>query len=233
MPPVLGPVSPSPTRLWSWAEASATARGAVDQREQAGFLAFQEFLDHHRPVAGRADRGLGLVAGHGDGDALAGGEAVGLDHHRDRKAVERGQRIGLGLDPDVGGGRDSGARAEILGEALGAFELGGGGAGAEGGDAGGSGGVGDARRPAALRGRRRSGRCRAPWPARPRLAGSQGSIATHSAQRAMPGLPGAAISASQLGDCFKPPCQRIFAPARTQQQDVHASPRRPRCQPAS
>src|SRR4029079_688271 len=34
-------------------------------------------------------------------------------------------------------------------------------------------------------------------------SGSQGSIATHSAQRAMPGLPGAAISPSQLGDCFR------------------------------
>ena len=31
---------------------------------------------------------------------------------------------------------------------------------------------------------------------------SQGSIATHSAQRAIPGLPGAAISASQRGDCL-------------------------------
>src|SRR5262249_50335293 len=34
-------------------------------------------------------------------------------------------------------------------------------------------------------------------------AASQGSMTTHSAERAMPGLPGAAISASQLGDCFK------------------------------
>src|SRR5687768_1229805 len=32
--------------------------------------------------------------------------------------------------------------------------------------------------------------------------GSHGSIATHSAQRAIPGLPGAAISEEQLGDCF-------------------------------
>src|SRR5689334_16353041 len=31
---------------------------------------------------------------------------------------------------------------------------------------------------------------------------SHGSMAMHSAQRAMPGLPGAAISASQLGDCL-------------------------------
>src|SRR6476469_2979057 len=33
-------------------------------------------------------------------------------------------------------------------------------------------------------------------------AESHGSIATHCAHRAMPGLPGAAISASQLGDCL-------------------------------
>src|SRR5205085_10083198 len=32
--------------------------------------------------------------------------------------------------------------------------------------------------------------------------GSQGSIATHSAHREMPGLPGAATSLSQLGDCL-------------------------------
>ena len=62
MPPVFGPVSPSPTRLWSWAEASGTARLAVDQREQAGFLALEEFLDDHRPVAGRVDRRFGLGA---------------------------------------------------------------------------------------------------------------------------------------------------------------------------
>ena len=111
MPPVLGPVSPSPTRLWSCAEASATARVAVDQGEQAGFLALEEFLDHHRPVAGRADRGLGFGAGHRDGDALAGGKAVGLDHHRDREAVERGARLGLGLDADISARSGCRARA--------------------------------------------------------------------------------------------------------------------------
>ena len=89
MPPVLGPVSPSPTRLWSWAEASGDGGLAVDQREQARFLALEEFLDHQRPVAGGVDRGLGFGAGHGDGHALAGGEPVGLDHDRDAEAVER------------------------------------------------------------------------------------------------------------------------------------------------
>src|SRR6185503_19682854 len=34
------------------------------------------------------------------------------------------------------------------------------------------------------------------------LAASQGSIPTQSAQRAIPGLPGAATSLSQLGDCL-------------------------------
>src|SRR6478672_3143762 len=34
-------------------------------------------------------------------------------------------------------------------------------------------------------------------------SGSQGSIVTQSAHRAMPGLPGAAISLSQLGDCLR------------------------------
>ena len=38
--------------------------------------------------------------------------------------------------------------------------------------------------------------------ARPPPSGSHGSIATHSAQRAIPGLPGAATSRSQLGDCL-------------------------------
>ena len=110
MPPVLGPVSPSPTRLWSCALASTTARVAVDQGEQARFLALEKFLDHHRPVARRGDRRFGFGAGHRDGHALARGEAVGLDHHRDREAVERGARLGLGLDADISGGRDAGAR---------------------------------------------------------------------------------------------------------------------------
>ena len=47
MPPVFGPVSPSPTRLWSCAEPSSTACVAVAQREKRDFLADQAFLDHH------------------------------------------------------------------------------------------------------------------------------------------------------------------------------------------
>ena len=35
MPPVFGPVSPSPMRLWSWATGRATSHGAVAERHQA------------------------------------------------------------------------------------------------------------------------------------------------------------------------------------------------------
>ena len=53
-----------------------------------------------------------------------------------------------------------------------------------------------------------------------------GSTATHSAQRAIPGLPGAAISSLAAWRLPQAPGERIFAAARTQQQDVHGSPRR-------
>ncbi len=67
MPPVLGPVSPSPTRLWSWAVASGSTCVPSHEREEARLLAVQELLDHDLG-AGRAegageagvDRRLGL-----------------------------------------------------------------------------------------------------------------------------------------------------------------------------
>ncbi len=102
---------------------------AVAQREKGRFLAGEKFLDddfaagfaqaaaeHH--VDGRFGLGDGLRHHH----ALAGGEAVGLDH--DRRAARA--RIGLGriggVEALIGGGRDAVFPAQILGEALGAFE---------------------------------------------------------------------------------------------------------------
>ena len=62
MPPVLGPVSPSKARLWSCAAASGRAVRAVDQREEAGFLARQKILDHDlgpgRAEPSLAERGV-------------------------------------------------------------------------------------------------------------------------------------------------------------------------------
>ena len=71
---------------------------AVAQAEEARLLAIEEFLDHHLGAGSaegaaesRLDRGQRLVDRHGDGHALAGGEAVGLDD--DRRALRRGYRL--------------------------------------------------------------------------------------------------------------------------------------------
>ena len=45
MPPVLGPLSRSKARLWSW-QAAREDRVAVGQGEHAGFVAVESFLDH-------------------------------------------------------------------------------------------------------------------------------------------------------------------------------------------
>ena len=88
MPPVFGPSSPSPTRLKSWAGASATARAP-------SHTASTDSSGPRRPSSmttvrpGVAERLARQVVGHrlaglgqrlGDQHALAGGQAVGLDH---------------------------------------------------------------------------------------------------------------------------------------------------------
>ena len=93
MPPVLGPVSPSPTRLKSWAGARATASRAVAHRQHRQLGTGQALLDDDG-AAGVAEAGagelgpdvvLGLDEDVGDEHALAGGQAVGLDHPRRRQ----------------------------------------------------------------------------------------------------------------------------------------------------
>ena len=138
MPPVLGPVSPSPTRLWSCAAASGSAFVAVDQREKARLLAGEEFLDDdlgpgraeaalrrapHRP------RACASATVGGDDDALAGGQPVGLDDDRRALRGDIGLRRGGVGEAAIGGGRDALAGAEVLHEALRAFERGGRGVG--------------------------------------------------------------------------------------------------------
>ena len=100
MPPVFGPVSPSPTRLKSCAGASATARVAVADREDRDLRAGHALLDDHR-AARVAERragelgphvGLGLGEVVGDEHALPGGQAVGLDDPRWRQAAEERRR---------------------------------------------------------------------------------------------------------------------------------------------
>ena len=128
----------------------------------------------------------------GDDHALAGGEPVRLDHHRQAEILERG----LGREP-VGGagvarGRNAMAGAQILGEALRAFELG------RHRDWGrrrrcpSRADCRRGRRPEAPPGRSRRGR--SPWRRQKSTTArwSAGSSAASSACSAMPGLPGAA-----------------------------------------
>ena len=143
--------------------------------------------------------------------------------------------LGLGLDPDIAGGRDSGAGAKILGEALGAFELGRGGTWPEGRDSGCAGRIGDARD------QRRFGAdddqvdARAPWPGRPRHADRRDRSRRIPPSAQCRDCPGAAISASQLGDCLNrhasassrppEPSSRMFMPL-PDDLDAHRPPSR-------
>ena len=55
MPPVFGPVSPSPTRLKSCADARGTAHAAVGNAHQRDLWSRQALLDHDG-AAGLAER---------------------------------------------------------------------------------------------------------------------------------------------------------------------------------
>ena len=106
---------------------------AVAQREEGGFLAVEELLDHDfaagfAETAGEhhVERLFGFGEVERDDHAFAGGKAVGLDD--DRRAARA--QIVLGRrdrgEAFIGRGRDAVLPAQILGEALGAFEPGGG-----------------------------------------------------------------------------------------------------------
>ena len=125
---------------------------AVGEGQEGCLLAFHEFFDDDA-AAGFAEGGIvhdlvdgieGFFEGHGDDDAFASGEAVGFDDDWGALFLDVGAGfVGVGED-FVLGGRDAVLLHEILGEGLGAFDLGGELARAEGFDAGGVHGVDDA-----------------------------------------------------------------------------------------
>lgn len=82
-----------------------------------------------------ADGLLGLLAGHGNGDALAQGQAVGLDHGGDGGGLEISQRLVHVVKDGVLGGGDVVFLHEVLGEDLAALQDGGSLVGAEAGNA--------------------------------------------------------------------------------------------------
>ena len=98
MPPVFGPVSPSPTRLWSWLVAIGSAvRPSTIEMKLASSPSRNSSITTRAPALAEGvaaehvgDRGLGFGQGHRHDHALAGGEAVGLDH--DRRALARARR---------------------------------------------------------------------------------------------------------------------------------------------
>ena len=108
MPPVLGPVSPSPTRLWSWAGAERHRPLSVADGEQRHLRSDQALLDDHRR-AGRAERRAGQLGARrrrsasarsrGDEHALAGGQPVGLHDEEAGQLGEEGRRPVLLLGP--------------------------------------------------------------------------------------------------------------------------------------
>ena len=143
MPPVLGPSSPSKIRLKSWAGWQRVDRRAVGDREQRHLGAVEELLDHHPLALRGVGRGRVPVVGHHD--ALAGGEAVVLDDVRRAEGVEGGGDLGRRRADVRRRGRHPGRGHHVLGERLGALELGGLAGRAEAADPAVAHGVGDAR----------------------------------------------------------------------------------------
>jgi hypothetical protein len=220
MPPVFGPVSPSPMRLWSWEPASGRDRRAVGQRHERELLALEQLLDddaaagvaedarpHH--LVERVER-LGL--GPADEDALPCREAVGLHHARRAGALHVGGCLGVVRERAERGGRHAEPCEQVLRERLRAFELRAGGRGPERAQALVAEAVDDPSvsgfsGPTTVRSIARS------FAKRARPARSSAAIGTHSATSAMPALPGAQNTASTCGllpnrhasACSRPP----------------------------
>ena len=90
MPPVLGPVSPSPTRLWSCAATRGATRSPSLSHEERNLVALQAFFEddprsgfaHHFPGEHFIRRRQGFFFGLADHHTFARGQAVGFYHQR-------------------------------------------------------------------------------------------------------------------------------------------------------
>ncbi len=131
MPPVFGPVSPSPTRLWSCAEPSSSASSPSHSANRETSSPDQAFLDHHRRarlaenllVHHRVDRRHGFVHRHRHHDALARRQPIRL-HHDWCAASPNELTRGLGIVEALPqGGGDAGRIGDFLGERLAALKL--------------------------------------------------------------------------------------------------------------
>ena len=201
---------------------------AVDQRENRNLLAVHVLLDHDL-FAGRAElaaghgvlqRRLGLRQGHGDRDALTGGEAIGLDHDWRAPVAD----IGLGVlqlrEARVASGRDSILGAKVFHVALRALQLGRRRRGTENTDALGRQPVGEAKAERILRAdhdqvdRLLFGESAQPLQVR------CGDVQAFGFARD-PRVPGRAVKLGRHGRGRDGPAQRVFPAARSDHQDSH------------
>ena len=129
MPPVLGPVSPSPTRLWSCAEASGIAVSpSHSAKNEASSPSRNSSITTSAPAAPSPPSNIMSMAASASAevsrndDAFAGCKPVRLDHDRHALLADVGLRGFRRREPLIGRGRDVVGAAQVLGEALRAFQ---------------------------------------------------------------------------------------------------------------
>ena len=111
MPPVFERVSPSPTRLWSWAVPKGSAVVPSHRQKKLASSPSKKLLDDDfRPRASKGPveavvyRRQRFLDRHRHGHALAGGEPVRLDHDRRADLLDIGPRSGGIREATIGAG---------------------------------------------------------------------------------------------------------------------------------
>ena len=130
MPPVFGPVSPSPMRLKSCAGAIGTARSPSHSASSDSSSPSRNSSTSTRAPASPKRRStkksrsacLGLGGRLGDDHSLAGGEAVRLQHGGVGGAVHLGLRLLVRGELDPGRGRHARLAHQLLRERLAALD---------------------------------------------------------------------------------------------------------------
>ena len=134
MPPVLGPASPSSSRLWSWATGSSSisvpsviARTETSSPRRKVSITTVRPASPKYPVAEHRAQGSGcLRPGRADDRPLAGRETGRLDYQRLRMTSDEFERRPQLLEGPARCGGNPRLLHDLLGEGLRRLELGGG-----------------------------------------------------------------------------------------------------------